>query len=395
MVFGDLGRLVLIAGEQPLVIADIGFQRRLIAEKRIEELQERDVLAEQHQADGQRRGEDETHRTPQPGPESDHHQGRGFRDTDPAPVEPWLDDHVADELQRQKEPHDQERCRPALGDEQAQPDWQQGREPRPEIGDVPKHRGEDSPRDGVGQSDEVQPDRQGRAVAAVDGELHQQIAADALAGFVERLGSDGQAPPADEADQPVTQVLAADEHEDHEDQRQRQAPQRRHKGGVRRPHFGDPGSPRTRHHGDRRRGCLLGLRRFPRRGWLRLGLLDLPGNLPHRSFELGEEARLAALQLGNPVPQVVLVLRKAVDQGVDFTRDDPADPADERERDDDRHGDGSHAAATRGGAGTSRWGSARTSAAPPAPTESAPAAASTTDRERSRRWRGGGTAGER
>ena len=71
---------------------------------------------------------------------------------------------------------------------------------------------------GLGTPISHRPMRYRNAIGDVDDELHQQIAADAGAGLVHRLGRPVQVVGADQPDQPVTQILPFQQHEDHEHQ---------------------------------------------------------------------------------------------------------------------------------------------------------------------------------
>ncbi len=64
-----VGGFVGIAGKQPLVEALLRRQRRPVAEQDVQEFQALDMAPDDHEANGQRRREEESDRTPQPGPE--------------------------------------------------------------------------------------------------------------------------------------------------------------------------------------------------------------------------------------------------------------------------------------------------------------------------------------
>ena len=102
-------RLVLVAGEQALVVGDVRLQGRLVAQEHGEELQLRDVPAQDDQADGQRAGQDQADRPPQEGPEGGGDQQGDLGHADALAVQPRLHDVVADQFQDHQEAHDQTR----------------------------------------------------------------------------------------------------------------------------------------------------------------------------------------------------------------------------------------------------------------------------------------------
>ena len=75
-------RFLGVVGEEPLVEALARLEHRLVAEQHAEELELRNVLAHHHQADGQRRGQEQPGDAPQPGPEHRRDDQRERRDAD-------------------------------------------------------------------------------------------------------------------------------------------------------------------------------------------------------------------------------------------------------------------------------------------------------------------------
>ena len=76
VLLDDVGRLVLIPGEESLVVARLRLQDRVVAHEENEKAHRRQMLAEDDETDGQRRGEQEADRSPEPGPEDDRHEER-------------------------------------------------------------------------------------------------------------------------------------------------------------------------------------------------------------------------------------------------------------------------------------------------------------------------------
>ncbi len=79
------------------------------------------------------------------------------------------------------------------------------------------NRAEDSPKDRIWYSDQPQSDPDRNSVGRVHDELHQQIAADAGRRVVERLRRARQIARAGEPDRAVTEIVALQKQEDHED----------------------------------------------------------------------------------------------------------------------------------------------------------------------------------
>src|SRR4051812_34016052 len=95
---------------------------------------------------------------------------------------------------------------------------------RAEIEDETQDGGEDTPEQGVGHADEEQANADGQAIADVDRELHQQVAADPLGGIADRRRGAVYVAKAEQADHPIAKILTLqqyedDEHEDNADRR--------------------------------------------------------------------------------------------------------------------------------------------------------------------------------
>jgi hypothetical protein len=65
----------------------------------------------------------------------------------------------------------------------------------------------------MGNAEQQQANADGDPKAAVDDRLHEQVAADAMSGFVERFGGNGKTAMADEADEVIAQIATLEAHE--------------------------------------------------------------------------------------------------------------------------------------------------------------------------------------
>src|SRR6266540_365460 len=88
-VFGyDLGRLVPVHRYEALVVPDARHHGRLVSHQHADDVELGYVLAEYDETDGQRRGENEADRAPEPGPERDRDEEGDVRDARALAVEP-------------------------------------------------------------------------------------------------------------------------------------------------------------------------------------------------------------------------------------------------------------------------------------------------------------------
>ncbi len=179
-------------------------------------LQVRYILAENHEDHRQGRGKHQPNGSPEPSPECGRDQQGHLRDAHAPPIKQRLHHIVADQFQDQEQADHQDRFCPSRKHDPAQSNRGQGRDPRPHVGNVTEHRGQQAPEKGVRDADKVQPDAHGDAEGAVDDELHEQVAADALSGIVEGTGRKRQPATSHHPNQAVPQVLALDEHEQHQ-----------------------------------------------------------------------------------------------------------------------------------------------------------------------------------
>jgi hypothetical protein len=70
ILFNDIRRFGLVHSQQPLIVADAGLQRRLIADQHSNKIHPWHVFAEHDNTDRKRGGKDQSDRSPKPSPES-------------------------------------------------------------------------------------------------------------------------------------------------------------------------------------------------------------------------------------------------------------------------------------------------------------------------------------
>ena len=212
----DVGRLVLVPGEEPLVVARPRVQDRLVAHQHHEEAHRRHVLAQDDEAHGQGHGEQEAQGAPQPRPE-DHRDEKGdLGKAGALTEEPWLEHHVGAELEAQEQRGHHERLGPPVEGRQADGDREQGGPERADVRDEAQGAREERPQRGVGHAHDEEANAERDAEAAVDDALHEQVAADARSRLVEGLGRGSDPSMADEPDHAIPQRLPLEQHEDHQ-----------------------------------------------------------------------------------------------------------------------------------------------------------------------------------
>ena len=214
---------------------------------------------------------------------------------------------------------------------------QQRGQPAAHVGDEAQHRGQEAPEQRVGHSQQQQAHRDAHPEAHVDDRLHEQIAADALRGFVQGAGGGREPPVAHQPDEPVPEVRLLDQHEDHEDEDGRghaQALQQRGELPEAAPPFAD-------HDRERRGGGARG----------RSGiLLELLGDLGHRALGLLDHPAAAhAPDVRDLGDEVVAVAGDAGREQRELRGDAPRHHAErgEQHRDHQAHRQGAPEAETR------------------------------------------------
>ena len=137
--------LIDVVRQETLVVGDMGLQDRLVTKKHAEEFQCRHVPAQDHQAGGERSGQDQTDRSPQPGPEGGGNKQGHSRDTDAMPEQPWFYHVPGNKLQYDEQTQRKQGLRPPRQHDDA-PEDRQGRGcPTADVGNVAQGPGQKSP----------------------------------------------------------------------------------------------------------------------------------------------------------------------------------------------------------------------------------------------------------
>ena len=222
--FSDLDHLVDIARDQSLINAGRHIQCRLRTKQHMEKLQLWQMAADDKQAYCQRRREDQSDRPPESRPERRCGDQRNCREPRARTVKQRLDDVVAHKFQKDDQRQGPQDHGPARIDSECQRKREYRRDRRTDIRNEPHRRGDAAPQQRTRHADEPQTQRQRRAVAHVHEKLHQQIFADARAGFVQRVRRTIQI--ASEDTQEAVAYIAAieqrQENENKDDARRRQ-----------------------------------------------------------------------------------------------------------------------------------------------------------------------------
>ena len=197
-------------------------RRRLVPEDHREELELRDVATQDHQADRQGAGEHQPDRAPEERPERRRDQHRDLRDPHAVAIELRLDEVGDRQLQHQEQADDRQGRAPALRHGDAQRDRERHRQVGADVREVSEHRPKEAPEHRVLHADGQQAQAEEDAEAGIDDRLHQQEAADATGRLVDELGGRDDLPLAGQSDDPVAQLLALQQHEDNQDDRQGQ-----------------------------------------------------------------------------------------------------------------------------------------------------------------------------
>ena len=214
---GDGAGFGLIHGEEALVKEGFGGEFGVGAEEGVEEGELRDVSAHDDDADGERGGEDEPGPSPEERPEDGHGEEREGGDAGARAEEPGLDEIGGGELEREEEAEDEDGWPPGGGDGDRDDEGKGEAGGGADVGDDAEDAGEDSPEGGVGYADEVQAGAEEEAVGGVDGELKEEVLADAGGGLLKGLGHQVDAAHAGEQEDAVAKVFALHEQVDSED----------------------------------------------------------------------------------------------------------------------------------------------------------------------------------
>ena len=155
--------------------------------------------------------------SPQGRPEDGRHDDGEGREARAGPVEPGLDDVVADELGQEEQPDHPQQHRPAGIDRDREGDREQRGQERAEIGHEAQDGGQHAPQDRIGHPDEIEGKADGDAIGEVHDQLHEQVAAHPPGRIVESVRALLKVSCSGKLDEAVPQVLLLEQHEDHED----------------------------------------------------------------------------------------------------------------------------------------------------------------------------------
>jgi len=165
-------------------------------------------------------------RAPQRRPERRGDDQRDRRQPGAGAVEPGFHEVVADQFQHHDQGQRPTDHRPAGVDRECQQQREHRTHQRPDIRDETQHRRQQAPQQRARDADQPQPGGHRHRVQEVDDQLHRQIAADALASVVERVGGTEHAV-AQQSDQAIAQVVRVQQHQDQIDQGRRKNRSRR------------------------------------------------------------------------------------------------------------------------------------------------------------------------
>ena len=210
-------RLARVARQHALVEDLRRRERRPVAQHDVEEPEPVDVAAEDDEADGERRGEDEADGTPQEGPDRGREHDRHGRQPAAVPVDQGLQGVGHRRLDQEEQGRGPGQHRPARVDDRRHGGRERRGDEGADVGHEPQRRAQDAPERRARHADQPQARRDHQAEAGVDGELGEEEAAQAAGGVVDGRGRLLQVGRAGEADHPVPQVLALDQDEDGED----------------------------------------------------------------------------------------------------------------------------------------------------------------------------------
>src|SRR5215211_5249299 len=212
-LLGLLDGLDRIARQHALVHLLLRRERWLASQHHLEELQPLNVAAENDEADRQRCRQDEADRTPQPGPERRRGDHRHWGQSAAVAIDQRLDDvadnGLGDEEQRGS-PHNHGPARPHRRRQDQRKDR---RDDRADIGDKAQDHGQHAPQRRTRHTDQPQADTDHHPEPGIEQQLHQEQAAQALAGFVHGGGGALEVVRAGEAHEAITQILLLHEDE--------------------------------------------------------------------------------------------------------------------------------------------------------------------------------------
>ena len=138
-----------------------------------------------------------------------------MRDPGRPGIQHRLEDEIREQFEHDEQTHHQKRTGPVLERRKADQDRRGCTEQGPDVRDESERRTQGRPHPRVRHAEEVKPDADSDAIDQIDQRLHQQLPADAGSRLVERLRRDCQLAVPEQADQPVPQIPAFEQHEDH------------------------------------------------------------------------------------------------------------------------------------------------------------------------------------
>src|ERR1700729_1715537 len=138
-------RFRLIHGEQPLV--DLGFRRkdRFIAQQDMQKRKLGNVAPQNHDADRERRRQDQARRSPQNAPKNGAHQQRQGRDSHLGAVKPRFEEVGDDQFQARNQQKNQQRPQPSIKGGQRERHRQRGGNQRSDVRHNSQNTGYHSP----------------------------------------------------------------------------------------------------------------------------------------------------------------------------------------------------------------------------------------------------------
>ena len=209
-------------------------QRRAVAQHHLQERQRLHVLARNHQAHRQGRGDQQADRPPHERPERRRqHHGDGGQACAMA-VQQRLDHLAHQQVAQQEQAEHHDRQRPPGRDGQRQQHRRHDGDDAAYVGHEPHQRRQYPPQHRVRQPHPPQPGGDEHAERRIERQLEQEVAGQPPRRVVHRQDRPVQVLPPDQAHHPVPQVLTRQQHEhrEHDDhaQRRQRAEQRRHDG---------------------------------------------------------------------------------------------------------------------------------------------------------------------
>ena len=174
------------------------------------------MFAQHHHAHRERNGEQQSHRSPEPGPEGDRDQQADLRDAGGAGIQHGFEHQVGEDFERQHQPEHVQRLAPAVerrdGDQHRRDDADE----RADVGHEAQQPAQHAPDRGIRHAERPQAQARDGRVDGVHRRLHQELTGNAASGFLEGAGGARDVPAADDADDAVAQIAALEQHEDHE-----------------------------------------------------------------------------------------------------------------------------------------------------------------------------------